>query len=58
MLTDAQWAELEPLVEACRPKGARGRADRAPGSAAHNHGHRLATPDRTQDQGQVARRAF
>jgi transposase len=21
MLTDAQWAELEPLVEACRPKG-------------------------------------
>ncbi len=21
MLTDAQWAELEPLIEACRPKG-------------------------------------
>lgn len=21
MLSDAQWAELEPLVEACRPKG-------------------------------------
>ena len=21
MLTDAQWAVLEPLVEACRPKG-------------------------------------
>src|SRR5918997_847043 len=21
MLTDAQWAMLEPLVEACRPKG-------------------------------------
>ena len=21
MLTDEQWAELEPLIEACRPKG-------------------------------------
>ena len=21
MLTDAQWAQLEPLIEACRPKG-------------------------------------
>ena len=21
MLSDAQWTELEPLVEACRPKG-------------------------------------
>jgi hypothetical protein len=21
MLTDAQWAVLEPLIEACRPKG-------------------------------------
>jgi hypothetical protein len=21
MLTDAQWAMLEPLIEACRPKG-------------------------------------
>ncbi|GJD66054.1 transposase [Methylobacterium frigidaeris] len=21
MLTDAQWAELEPLVEICRPRG-------------------------------------
>ena len=21
MLTDTQWAMLEPLVEACRPKG-------------------------------------
>jgi transposase len=21
MLSDAQWAKLEPLVEACRPKG-------------------------------------
>ncbi len=21
MLSDAQWAELAPLVEACRPKG-------------------------------------
>ncbi len=21
MLSEAQWAELEPLVEACRPKG-------------------------------------
>jgi transposase len=21
MLSDAQWGELEPLVEACRPKG-------------------------------------
>ena len=21
MLTDAQWARLEPLIEACRPKG-------------------------------------
>ena len=21
MLTDAQWAKLEPLIEACRPKG-------------------------------------
>ncbi len=21
MLADAQWAEFEPLIEACRPKG-------------------------------------
>jgi transposase len=21
MLSDAQWAELEPLIEECRPKG-------------------------------------
>jgi hypothetical protein len=21
MLTDAQWVALEPLIEACRPKG-------------------------------------
>ncbi len=55
MLADAQWMELEPLIEACRPKGARGRTDRASGSPSHDRGHRLATPDGGQDRGQVAR---
>jgi hypothetical protein len=47
MLTDAQWMRLEPLIEACRPKG----KTPAPGSAAHALGHRLAPSER----GQVAR---
>jgi hypothetical protein len=38
MLSDAQWAVLEPLVEACRPKG----QDATAGSAAHDLGHSLA----------------
>ena len=53
MLTDAKWAEFEPLVAACRPKGKpppQGQAP-APGSAAHDLGHRLAASER----GQVAR---
>ncbi len=44
MLTDAQWAMLEPLIEACRPKG-----KTAPqGSAPHPLGHPLAAPKWSQ----------
>ena len=38
MLTDKQWAMLEPLIEICRPPG----QDRAPGPAPHALGHPLA----------------
>ena len=38
MLTDAQWAMLEPLVEQCRPEG----QDPATGSAAHVRGDPVA----------------
>jgi hypothetical protein len=33
MLTDAQWTMLEPLIEACRPKG-RNRPARTAGGGA------------------------
>ena len=43
MLTDAQWTRLEPLIEACRPKGKTPpQQDPASGSPAHDHGHPLA----------------
>ncbi len=43
MLTDAHWMRLEPLIEACRPKGKTPpQEDPAPGSAAHALGHPLA----------------
>ena len=47
MLTDAHWMSLEPLIEACRPKG----KTQPTGSAAHALGHCLAASER----GQVAR---
>jgi hypothetical protein len=44
MVTDAQWAMLEPLIEACRPRG----KDATAGSAAHDLGHPLAAPEWSQ----------
>src|SRR5690349_25071987 len=44
MLTDAQWAVLEPLIEAGRPQG----QDATPASAAHDVSHRLAASERRQ----------
>ena len=38
MLTDGAWMDLEPLIEACRPKG----KTPAPGSPSYNLGDRLA----------------
>jgi len=47
MLSDAQWSELEPLVEACRPK-----AKTPPtGSSAHALSHPLAASERGQVAG-------
>ena len=39
MLSDAQWAELEPLVEACRPK-----AKTPPQNLRHAHADELLLP--------------
>jgi hypothetical protein len=44
MLGDAEWTKLEPLIEACRPKG----KTPPPGSAPHNNGHPLAASERSQ----------
>ena len=49
MLSDAQWSELEPLVEACRPRG----QDAPTGSSAHA----LDDPPTVSERDQVAGRS-